>query len=208
MNAIMKKTAFILSAAGLIVGSSSCIMEDRIVEFVVHEGTCEEFIEYSTNATFVTPVTVDYADEINRALEDNDISREDMVTARVVSATYEVTQFSHAHDWTIGGSVTIERTDIGGSPEVLFEYPSQSIADALGHVTRVALNPDGVAVINQALDDFIAGGASGHPVFIIRVNNESVTPMPSVSDPIAFLWRACITVHIVTKRDAEVPDPF
>jgi hypothetical protein len=180
MNAMMKKTGILLLALGLIVGTSSCIMEDRVVQFVLHNGTCEEFPEYSTSTSFVTPVTVNYANEINNALADNDIDKNDIVTARLVSATYEVTDFSQSHDWVVGGSVTVERTDIGGSQQPLFDYLNQAIADSVvGRVIRVDLDDAGVAVVNQALDDFIVGGVNGNPVFIIRVNNGSVSPTPT-----------------------------
>lgn len=146
-----------------------------------------------------------FAGEIERILEDNDLSRADVVSAHLVRATYGVTEFSHTHDWHVTGLVTVRRIDVSDGPSVLFDYESLSIAGALGLNLPVVLQEGGVGVINRALADFIAGE---NPILMFGVDNSGVVPEPSVVDPIQFIWRACIYVQVITAVDVEVPDPF
>lgn len=209
MNTIARKALILAAALGLIVGASSCIMEERVIEFVVQNGTCEEFFQYSEAVHFASSAQVDYAHEIEMALEDNDVSREDIVSARLVSASYEVTAFTQSHDWTVTGAITVERDDIAEGPDNLISYTDQSVEGALGKVIPAHLNEAGVALMNKALEDFIANvPGTNNPILTVRVDNGSVSPAPSHTDPIQFTWRACVVVHIVTKKDIDVPDPF
>jgi hypothetical protein len=204
----MKKAALLFIAAGLVAGMSSCIMEDRTVEFVVTHETCVTFGVDSPTASFVVPATVSLADEINPALSDNDVAREDIVTVRVVSASYGVTAFTAPtppHDWHITGSISVERDDITDGPATLLDYTSESVQDAYGKHIPAHLNTDGVEIVNRALDDYIAGG---NPVLRFKLNNDTVSPVPSSADRIVFEWKPCIVLHIVTKKDINVPDPF
>jgi hypothetical protein len=205
MKAITKNAALILLTAALLAGASSCIMEDRTVEFVVTEETCAPFDIDSQSASFSEAAQVWLSDNLNQVLDDNDASREDIVTARVVSLSYSVTQFSQAHDWDITGAVTVERGDVTDGPATLLNYTDQSVQDALGVRIPASLNEDGVSVVNRALDDFIAGG---NPILVFKVNNGGVNPVPSASDHIVFQWQPCLVTHIVVKKDIEVPDPF
>ena len=205
MKVITKNAALILLTALLLAGASSCIMEDRTVEFVVTEETCAPFDIDSPLANFEEAAVVFLADDLNEVLGDNDAAREDIVTARIVSLSYSVTQFSHIPDWDITGAVTVERQDVTDGPDTLLNYTDQSVQGALGVKIPANLNEDGVGVLNRALDDFIAGG---NPVLIFKVVNGGVNPPPSVSDRIVFQWEPCLVTHIVVKKDIEVPDPF
>ncbi len=205
MKAAMKRTGLVLFLFGLIQVAGGCIMEDRVIELVINETTCAEFLEDHATVSFVTPATVDYAAEINEILDDNDISREDLVSARLVSASYGVTDFPTHDDWNITGSITVERNDIADGPSTLWEYTSVSVQGALGKKIPAVLNEDGVGVLNRALAEFIAGGA---PVLTFKVVNSGVTPAPSSGDHLLFDWNGCIVVDFVAKTDVEVPDPF
>ena len=206
MNATLKKSGLLLFLTGLVlVAAGGCVMEDRVVELVVSETTCVDFPEYHTSETFVTPATVDYAEQINRILEDNDVSREDLVSARLVSASYGVTSFPAHADWAISGAVTVQREDVSDGPDTLYAYTSLSVAGALGKTLPAILNGAGVGVLNRALADFIAGE---NPVLTFEVINSGVSPTPSEGDPLVFEWNGCIVIDIVAKSEVEVPDPF
>jgi hypothetical protein len=209
MTAIIRKAAPILLAVGILAGTSSCVLEDRTVEFVVTEESCASLDVNSSSASFVSsPAAVFISDEINSTLEDNDVSREDIVTARIVSATYGVTQFTtpvSLHDWHITGSVTVERNDIADGPAALLNYTDQSVMEAYGKKIAASLNEAGVDIVNRAIDAYIAGG---NPVLVFKLSNTSVTPTPTAPDPIVFQWQPCVTMHIVTKKSMQVPDPF
>ncbi|MGD1049069.1 MAG: hypothetical protein ABR899_10025 [Candidatus Krumholzibacteriaceae bacterium] len=208
MTAIMRKAALLLLAAGLLVCMSSCIMEDRTVQFVVTHETCATFDVSSQSASFTVPTSVFLADEINSALNDNNAALEDVVTARIVSLSYGVTGFTppaSPHDWQITGAVTVERNDISDGPDTLLSYTDESVENAYGKRIPAKLNKDGVDIVNRAIDAYIAGG---NPVLIFTLVNGSVNPAPSALDPVMFQWRPCLVLHIITQKDTQVPDPF
>lgn len=205
MKGIMKKSGIVLLLVGLAVGASNCIMEDRTVEVVVTNESCADFDESATAVLFANSVIVDYASEIDQALQDNDVSRSDIVIARIVSVSYGVTSFAQSHDWEISGAINVRRIDVSDGPAALFDYTSQSVSDALGKTIPANLNPGGVAILNRALDAFVAGG---NPILEFEVANAGVSPVPTQLNPIMFDWRSCVVTQIVTKKDLQVPDPF
>ncbi|HUV37745.1 MAG TPA: hypothetical protein VMX58_12475 [Patescibacteria group bacterium] len=194
--------ALLLCAVGV---SNNCIMEEKVIEIVVTDKTCQEMEENHDSANFVTPAIIYYAAEIDAILDDNDYSREDMHSARVMSVAYIVTNFSHTHDWTISGYIDVERIDISDGPATLFNYTSQSVTGAMGDYVIAPLQEAGVELINRALDDYIAGG---NPVIRFAVHNGNVLPPPSPADPIVFNWRACIMIYVTTLAEVDAPDPF
>ena len=208
----MKKTIQLLSMTAFIVcvfGLSGCL-EEKVLEVVFGNTTCAEFQENHTSSNWTEPLDLNYADEISQILEDNGISRSDILSAHLVSGTYEVTSFAGAHDWTITGSITVQRLDApapGSSPgpATIIDYSSVSIQASLGVVNAVPLNSGGVDVINDALQDFINGL---NPVIRFTVNNGSVSPTPSTSDPIVFDWEACIFTQVIVSQTLDVPDPL
>lgn len=205
MTSTLKWAALLILSIGLVAGLASCIMEDRLVEIVVSADTCETFTVNEDRANFVYPKTVDFGEQLNDILEENDVARDELVSAHLVTATYAVTEFSHAHDWTISGGVTVERLDVPRGPATLYNYTSASVEGTLGLTVTPDLVEAGVTILNEALADFIAGA---NPVITFRVDNSAVSPAPSASDRIQFDWRACLSMQIITTADIEVPDPF
>ncbi len=206
MKTMTKAALLVFLLAGIAAISSNCIMEDRVVEVVLSDSTCAGWYEYHTSASYVNDATLDYASEIDRILADNDLSRDDLVSAHVVNVTYELTDFSHTHDWEVTGYVTVERSDIADGPAQVFEYTDETISVAkVGTVVNAPLTEGGVGILNRALADYIEGG---NPVLVFRVSNSGVSPSPSVSDPIQFTWQACIYIQVITTMDVEVPNVF
>jgi hypothetical protein len=205
MNMKTKACAIALLLVGLVAGAGGCIMEDKIIEVVVTNETCGEFEQNSASVNFSSVVIVDYASEIDQALADNDVSRGDIVTARIVSVSYGVTSFSQTHDWTVSGGVNVRRLDVSDGPAAVFEYTSVSVAGALDKSIPADLIADGVGVLNRALDAYVAGG---NPVLQLVLSNGSVSPTPSQQNPIIFGWKTCVVTQIVTRKSLEVPDPF
>ena len=208
MKEAMKITTILLFLFGLIQVAGGCIMEDRVIELVVSETTCVDTLEYQVSESFVTPVVINYGEKISEILDENSVSRDDIVTARLVSASYSVTDFPDHADWIISGSITVERIDSLDGPATLWDYDNVSITGALNKKIPMVLNSAGVGVLNRALADFIHNKNYPNPVLVFRVNNADVTPSPSVGDPLVFAWRGCIVVDIVAESEIEVPDPF
>jgi hypothetical protein len=205
MKAALKKMGLMLFLFGLIQVAGGCIMEERVIELVVNETTCVEFQEDHTTVRYSTPATIDYANELNEILDDNDISREDLVSARLVSASYGVTDFPTHSDWLITGSITVQREDVTDVPHTLWDYTSVSVAASLGKKIPMVLNSDGVGALNQALADFIAGES---PILTFKVENTGLEPTLIDGDAIVFNWKGCIVVDFVAKSNIDVPDPF
>ncbi len=198
------KTLLVVLAILLIFGTG-CIMDEKVIEIVVSSSTCVEFSENEDSETFSTVAVVDYAGEIDEILEDHGLDRSDIKEAYVVEASYEVTDFAHDHDWHISGQIDVARTDEPAGPALLIDYTDQSVEDALGTAIAASLNSEGVELLNNALDDYIAGAS---PVISFEVVNGDVEPDPSSSDRLVFTWQACVTLHIIVVETIEVPDPF
>lgn len=201
-----RKSLSVLAVAALcvVLGGPGCILEEKVVEVVLTGETCAEFVEYHESEEFATPDTVDYAFRLNDILEENGLDRSDIAEARVMSATYQVTDFDHSHDWSVSGSISVERLG-GGDPETIINYTNQSLLAAQPAPVAASLNADGVLIVNQALQDYLDGG---YPVLVFEVVNGTVDPDPSSSDPIVFDWEACIKIHILYQEEVEVPDPM
>jgi hypothetical protein len=196
--------AMILCIVGF---ANNCIMEEKVIEIVLTDKTCFDMVENHTSANYTTPAVIDYAAEIDAILADNDLSRSDIYSAKVVSASYMVTDFSHTHDWIIGGYIDVERLDISDGPAAIINY-SQSLTAAMGSPVIATLETPGVELLNRALADYIAGG---FPRLEFEVHNGSVGPSPytpSPDDPLSFEWQACVVMFVTTWEELDAPDPF
>ena len=180
-------------------------MKEKVIEVVVTGETCGQWSENHDSPMYTNPALVDYAGEIDRILQDNDLDRSDIKKAAVSSAWYTVTDFSQATDWLITGEITVARNDVVAGPATAIEYTNQSIPAALGVNVAATLNSAGVDLLNQALADYIEGG---YPVLIFTVVSGGVTPAPTPSSPMIFDWQACIKMQIVVEEDVELPQLF
>jgi hypothetical protein len=185
---------------------TGCILEDKVVQIVFTDKTSAEFTQNSADEQFLTTEVIDYADQIDKILADNDIGRRDIETALLVSASYGVTSFEQAEDWKITGAILVDRRDISIAQDTLISYTNQSIQDALGKKIPAKLHPAGVGIMNQALSQYIEG--SHNPVIEFTVANGDVDPNPSISNPIVFNWKALLVIQVILTEEFEVPDPF
>jgi len=189
---------------------TSCILDEKVIEVILRNSTCLDFQEYDEDETFSTPDTIDMADEIGETLAENGMSRGDIVTASLISCTYEVTDLTppvgHA-DWVISGAITVERIDKARAATTLVEYDTQSIVGAMGLTDPIVadLTPAGVDLLNEALADFIAGD---DPVIVVKTENGNVDPDPTPSDPIDFDWQACLNFYLQFDETLDLIDLF
>lgn len=203
MNRTMKLGA-VSALVALVAIATGCIMEDTGVEIVIKNVYCLPFEEDHETETFTTPETLDLAEELDQALDDAGVDRDQIVRGGMIAATFEVTD-PPAHDWTLTGGITVERTDIVDGPETIIHYTSQSLMDAYGAPVLADLDEDGVDLINDAIDDYIAGGS---PVLLFKVVNGDCDPNPSGSDRLVFDWEACVLYYAVIVDTLNLPDPF
>jgi hypothetical protein len=192
-----------LLLAGLSLVGSGCFLEDKVIELVVTGETCADFQEDEDSASWNTPRTLDYAEQIQSILDDNGLHRSDIEEAKVTSATYTITQYSDVDEWTISGAITVKR-EYTGEPAVIVTYTDQDVNTGVVDIQYVAdLESDGVDILNQALTDFINGV---NPIITFEVVNDTVVPAPTPENRLVFNWEACIKLHIVVSEEVELPD--
>lgn len=186
---------------------SGCILQDIVTSIVLGNEACATFMENETSASWNDPfLLTDYGDELDQALADAGYSRDDIQSAALMAGHYGVTSFSGPHDWQMGGRITIRRVDTGGTAATLIDYTDVSVQGVLGQKVAAPLNAAGVAIINQALADFLTGA---NPSLEFEVVNDTVTPDPTPQDPMIFEWMACITVQLVLEVEVDgIPDPW
>ncbi len=201
----MKTTIISFVLIGLVALSVPGCLDDKVLEIVFTGETYADFHEDEDGADEPETALVDVADDINSILEDNDIDRSEIKDAFVTSVHYGVVQFEQSHDWTISGTISVRRVDLGGTFVTIVNYSSQSVQAALGQKIPAPLEPGGVDVVNTALDDFLAGGS---PVLEFQVLHGTIAPTPAPSDPMVFDWRAWLAIQLIAVQEVEVPDPF
>jgi len=198
-------SAMLVLVGLLAVGGGGCVMKEKVIEVVVTGETCAEYWEIHDSPVYSTPAVVNYANEIDMILQDNDVDRGDIKKAVVTNAWYRVTDFNQGHDWLITGQITVARNDIPSGTAALIEYTNQSVGEALGVTVPATLNGDGVSMLNQALTDYINWG---NPILTFTVVSGGVTPAPAADDPMIFGWEACIKMQIVVEEDVDLPELF
>ena len=192
----MMCTVLALLVCVLAVGPG-CVLEDKVVELVLKGTTCVEFAEDHTSAEWNTSLELRYADSLRKILDDNDIDIEKMSRATLVSVSYSVIDFDGAHDWTISGFITVQRDQ--GEAKRMAHYTDQSVVGAFETPTYADLDAAGVAIINQALEDFLANKENpSYPIDLtFATANDDVDPDPTPQDPIQFVWKACLRIHVI-----------
>jgi len=193
-------------AAFLALCGGGCLTKEKVVDVVVTGETCVEWTEDHDSPMYTTPALIDYSNEIDQILQDNDLDRSDIKRAVVESASYTVTSFTQATDWVVSGQITVARNDVTAGPATLLEYTGQSIPAALGVTIPATLNSAGVEILNQALYDYIHSGA--HPVMTFTVVSGGVTPAPTPSSRMIFGWKGCIKLQVVVEESVELPELF
>lgn len=192
--------AFIVSA--LSGGFLGGCLDDKVVELVATGETSADFSQNETSSSWTNAAVLDIGQEVRNILEDNGYDESDIKGAHVTSVHYGVTSFSQAHDWNISGAITVTYS---GNTQTILNYTAQSVQAALGKKIPATLEQPGVDLINQALDDFVAGQ---NPVLAFTINNGSTTPAPSGIDPMIFDWRAWLAIQVIVSQEVTIPDPF
>jgi hypothetical protein len=188
----------------VLIVTGGCIMEEKVVELVFTGETCVDFEEDHATGEFSSQSVIEFGQDLVDILNENDLDRSDIAQAMVMGGSYEVTDFTHGHDWTVSGSILVERLDLSGEPQTLLAYTSQSLSEALDNQIWVELETAGVSVLNGALQDFLNGG---YPQLRFTVENGTTSPAPGASDHIVFDWQTCIKMHFIYTEEFDFPDP-
>lgn len=203
-------TAILLLFVVSVAGFNGCL-QDRETEVVLNDENCEAFDENRTSVGSPMLYTLDVAAEVNGLLADNDVSREQILEAFLVSASYEITDYptlAQQSVWEIAGAITVERVGSGNPPDTLLNYTDYITVSraAVGEKTCVTLEEGGVAVVNDALADYIAG--SNDVVLLFTVAYGDIEPDPSASNPMIFSWEFCLFMQVLTTLETEIFQVF
>lgn len=205
----MKRTWFktlLLPVACVLALAGGCVYDDLSSEMVVTDKVCVKLDEYRTSGTLGSAVvTQEFADDVYKLLDKYDSKIKDVKRINVVSGTYEVvTPSQAAHDWVVTSQVTIKRQDdmsgpVTDGPAVFVDLTSQSL-NAAKKPVPADLNSAGVALVNRALDDLLKGQK---PRLILTMEGGTITPTPTLVDPLSFSWRACVTFQMVIDKNKK-----
>ncbi len=210
MSNKMRRIIALLVVLGLAVGITGCnLLHEKVIDVVLRNSYEMDFEEREDSANYVgDSEVIDIAEDIDDALESfyPPLDRDDITDARLLSASYEITWLEDpGHDWVISGRIWMQY-DL--DEEVLIDYSEEplSLYGALGAGEIYAdLNESGVALFNEALDDFLAGD---DPVLTFWMDNDECVPAPSASDSLKFNWTARVYMYVVVPLELEVFDMF
>lgn len=186
-----------ISIVGMTLGLTSCVFKNG--DLVIKETICVNLEETQTTGSFSTFVVVDkFKEALERKLEEHGRGKRDVKSIHMVSATFK-TMAVKPHDWTVTGDIDIARQDVPDGeyedgPATLVVFEDQSLKELKGRPTDADLLSDGVAVVDRALQSLLD---EEDPRLVLLVENESVSPTPSTSDPMEFKVLVCVKFQMV-----------
>jgi len=198
---------FLLPVACVLLLAGGCVYDDMSSQMVVTEQISIKLDEYRTSGTLGSAVVAeDFAEDVYRILDKYDSNIKDVKSINIVSGTYQVVTPSHAaHDWVVTSAVTVKRQDdpsgpVTDGPAVFVDLTEQSLRAAQGKAVPADLNSAGVDLVNQALQSLLTGQT---PRLILTMQGGTITPVPSIVDPLAFSWRATVTFQVVIDKNKK-----
>jgi hypothetical protein len=210
----MRKNTFIPFVIALVAILGAWLAgcdEEKEYDIVIGDDLCPDttFTQNSASEIFTDTVYVEAGEDIDDALKDNGFSRSSIKAAILNGAYYSATEWvpptPPQTDWKISGAIMIQRTDVPGPEDTIVVYTEASVKAALGKEVVARLADGGVAIVNDALEDFLDGA---NPAFRLVVLNGDCDPNPSANNRIQFKWYACLQVQIVLVEKSKVFDPL
>jgi hypothetical protein len=189
----------VIAVLGALLASTSCVYDHSDV--VITEKVCVTIDEYQTTGTFTTFAV---CDQFKQVLEDKlheyNMGPKDVKSIHMVSGEFK-TRNVQPHDWKVTANIDIARQDdpngeYEDGPAPFMKFRNQSLKRLQGEPEDAEMFHHGVKLVNKALKDLIDGE---DPRLILIVNNETVTPTPSPSDPMQFTLKACVKFQFVVK---------
>ena len=188
------------AAVTIMLGLSGCVLENG--DLVITENVCVRLDEVQTTGTFSSFAVVDnFQEALEKKLQENGSSKRQVKSIHMVSATFKALTVT-PHDWNVTGDIDIARQDVpGGSyedgPAPLVAFDNQSLTGLTGKPTDADLLADGVLLVNRALEALVA---DEDPRLVLLVENETVAPTPSESDPMSFTLMVCVQFQMVVEK--------
>lgn len=198
-------TGLLLTVALVILAAASGCFYDH-GDMVLNETVCVTFDQEITSGSFSTFVVCDqFKAELVAELTRNGRDLEDVKSIHMVSGTYK-TQAITGHDWKVTAQIYIARQDdpsasgYSDGPALFTSFDQQSLKKLRGSPKDADLESDGVELVDRALESLLDGE---DPRLVLIVENDSVSPEPSESDPMEFKLKTCVKFQAILKTTRE-----
>lgn len=201
---MIKAFSFVLILAMAVSVTSCKLLHEKVIDIVVHHTASMEFEVRAFSSVFAAPATVNVAAEVDSALAAAGMSRDSIVDAGLIGATYELTWLEDpGHDWDITGRILLS---YGLAESTVVSYSDTSLYSLVGAgEIKAQLDGSGVRLFNQAIDDYIAGA---FPELTFTIANDTCTPAPTPADSMKFNWTGRIYMYVTVEDGVEVIDIF
>ncbi|HET6348037.1 MAG TPA: hypothetical protein VFH88_03040 [Candidatus Krumholzibacteria bacterium] len=190
----------VIAALGMLLVSAGCITDNA--DLVITDNICVNVQDTETTGSFTTFTVVDdFKDQLVKKLAAYNKGPKDLKSIHMVGASFKALKVT-PHDWTVTADVNIARQDTPGGgyddgPAPFVSFTDQSLMALKGQPTRANLDASGVQVVDNALAALLNGE---DPRMVLVVDNSSVTPTPSGSDPMSFTLQACVRFQAVVAK--------
>ena len=197
----------VVAIVGVMLAMVGCVYDES--DLVITESVCVNFDQTITTGSFSTFVVCDkFLETLLAELAAHDKTLDDIESIHMVSGTFKTMAVTGAnmHDWLITADVSIGRQDDSSGPftdgpAAFVSFDNQSLQALKGAPTDAPLIAAGVDVVNNALEALLNGE---DPRLVLVVDNESISPTPSTSDPMDFKLLTCVKFQaIVNMSDPQ-----
>lgn len=196
-----------VAIVGVMLAAAGCVYDES--DLVITEQVCVNFDQTITTGSFSTFVVCDkFRETLLVELAAHNKTLDDIESIHMVSGTFKTMAVTGArrHDWFVTADVSIARQDDPGDPVTdgpasFVSFDNQSLQALKGAPTDADLHSDGVELVNRALQALLDGE---NPRLVLVVDNGSISPTPSTSDPMDFKLLTCVKFQaIVDMSDPE-----
>jgi hypothetical protein len=184
----------VIAALGMLLATTGCIMNQS--DLVVTDVISANITEHETTGNFTTfTVVSDFKDQLEKALAKSGKKSTDVKSIHMIGATFQSMAVSPKNA-TATADITISRQDVADGPAAFVSFNNTLLTILQGRPTDAQMDAAGVALVDRALAALL-GGAD--PVLVLTVNNETITPTPTTSNPLDFKVRVNVTFQAVVR---------
>lgn len=182
----------VIAALGMLLATAGCITSQS--DLVVTDVISANIVEHETTGSFSTFTVVDdFKIQLEKALEKAGKKSTDVKSIHMIGATFQTLSIS-PKDARATADITIAREDVSDGPAAFVSFNDTLLKSLQGKPTDATMNADGVALVDRALADLLAGG---DPTLVLTVNNETITPTPTPEAPLDFTVRVNVKFQAV-----------
>jgi len=184
----------VIAALGMLLATAGCITSQS--DLVITDVISANIDEHETTGSFSTFTVVDdFKDQLEKALAKSGKKSTDVKSIHMIGATFSTMSVS-PKDATATADITIARQDVSDGPAAFVSFNNTVLKNLQGRPTDATMDASGVALVDRALADLLAGG---DPTLVLTVNNETITPTPTVDAPLDFKVRVNVTFQAVVR---------